>query len=581
MRVGLRSLRNICVLFIGLSVGAASAFPDSEPQSRETLTSLLDHDYPRLVVVMSFDQFRADYLTRFSDLFVPAAGAGGSVGGFRYLLEHGAFHVDAHYNHVPMHTGPGHATIMTGAAPNGSGIVGNEWLTTDCRSLNCVEDNSLRTIGGPQRPMQRGGSGPTNLLADTVCDSLRMSNNFQSKVVGIAIKDRGAILMAGHNPNGVVWYDSGIGRWVTSSYYTTGTLPKFAARANQERISERWFGKEWDYLLPKENYARSHPEGFKGAGNARGMDATFPKKLSDSSTKPDTNYFERLPYTPFANEMIFETAKMAVVDEELGADAIPDILCLSFSPNDYIGHVYGPNSAEVQDMTLRTDRYMADFLNFLRLEISGGLDSVVVVVTADHGAAPLAEYAGQGMKLDAGRYDGSLLTNAAEEALATRFPDKDTSNIVQMGEPFIYFRQSLLQERAIDAAEARKAIALRLRGMPGIFAAYTRDEIQNHQLLPSQISESVYNGFHPERSGDVLLLSKPFWYPTRNNTGSTHGTGFNYDTHVPMVFAGSMIRPGLYTKRVDVRDIAPTLSVMLGISAPASSQGVVLGDMLK
>jgi hypothetical protein len=558
----------------------ATAVAAEEIRSEQMLHSILDHDYPRLVVAISIDQFRADYLTRFSDLFLPALGANGNVGGFRYLMEHGAMFADAHYNALPLHTGPGHATIMTGASPSGSGIVANDWLTSEGRPLNCVEDPELKTIGGPQRRTQRGGSGPTNLLANTVGDELRMANNQQSKVVGIAVKDRGAILMAGHNPNAVVWYDAGIGSWVTSSYYTTGTLPRFAARANQERLSERWLGKSWDLLLPHDNYTRSAREGFPGGGNARGMPLTFPKKLSDSPTQPDANYFERLPYTPFANEMIFETAKMAVEDEELGADVIPDILCLSLSPNDYVGHIYGPNSVEAQDMTLRTDRYLADFLSFLRTAVPGGLDSVTIVLTGDHGGSPTVEYS-TSMRLDAGRFDLKQYARAAQEALAARYPDKDTSNVLQLSEPYLYFRHSLLQSRGIDIVEARKVAADTLRELPGIFAAYTRDEIAHHQLPPSRISDSVYAGFHLERSGDVMLLTKPFWYPTFNGTGTTHGSPYNYDTHVPLLFAGPNIKPGLYTQRVDVRDIAPTLSLILGITAPAFSEGVVLGDMFK
>lgn len=568
-----------CVLALAV---AQFALAETEPPVRaeQTLHSILEHDYPRLILVMSFDQLRADNLTRFSDLFLPAMGTGGAVGGFRWLMEHGAVYADAHYNHLPLETGPGHATIMTGAAPSGSGIVGNEWVTTEGRVISCVEDASLHTVGGPRRPLQRGGSGPMNLLAPTVCDELQLSNNRQSKVVGISIKDRAAILMTGHNADAAIWYDAGIGSWVTSSYYTTGTLPKFAARANQERLADKWLGKSWDYLLPKENYVRSQPEGFKGMADARGMPTTFPKKLSESSTQPDANYYQRLPYTPFGIEMIVETAKMAIEDEELGSNAVPDILCISFSPTDAIGHMYGPNSPEAEDVMLRSDRYISDLLNFIRVTISGGLDNVVIVVTGDHGVSPMVEYAQQ-VKLDAGRFELNWYVKGAQEALATRFPDKDTSNIVQLAEPYLFFRQNLLHERGIDVVEARKAVAEKMRLLPGVLAAWPREEVEHHRLPPSNMADCIYNSFQPERSGDVVFVNKPYWYPTLSYTGSTHGTTFNYDTHVPLIFAGANIKPGLYTARADVRDIAPTLSVLLGICAPACSQGVVLGEMFK
>jgi arylsulfatase A-like enzyme len=232
-------------------------------------------------------------------------------------------------------------------------------------------------------------------------------------------------------------------------------------------------------------------------------------------------------------------------------------------------------------MMLRTDRYLADLFNYLHSAVPGGLDSVLIVLTGDHGAAPVVELAKENIRLDAGRYDMKKFVGVAQDALAAHFPDKQTSNIVQVSDPYIFLRHELLRERGIDLAEARRVIAERLQNEDGISAAYTRDDIEHQRLPPSRMADAVYNGFNPQRSGDVLVLSKPYWYPTYSGTGTTHGTGFNYDTHVPMVFVGSMIKPGLYTDRSDVRDIAPTLSVLLGINAPACSQGVVLGQMLK
>lgn len=568
-----------------LAVSAAVAGPAVQAQeihsAPQTLRAVLDHDYPRLVVVMSYDQFRGDYLTRFSDLFLPAHGANGSVGGFRYLMEQGAYMADAHYSYVPTFTGPGHATILTGAGPSGTGIVANDWLTSECGRMYCVEDETLKTVGGPNRPTRRGSSSPVNLLADTVGDVLQLSNNRLSKVVGIAIKDRASILLAGHRPTAAVWFDAGVGNWVTSTYYTTGTLPAFAARANDERLADSWLGNEWNYLLPRENYRRSAPENLEGIGKARGLPGTFPKRLSEPGAAANTEYYEKLTFTPFGNEMLFQLARWAVETEELGTDAHPDLLCLNFSTNDYVGHTYGPNSPEVQDLTLRTDRQLSDFLNYLRTAIPGGLANVTIVVTADHGAAPLPEYTSSTVSMPSARVDYSVYTNAALEAIRTVHDGEVTTDIVQFGEPYMYFRQSRAKEMGLDVAAARRAIAQKLAEMPGVYAAYTRDQIENGLLPTGPFAQYIYNGFHPERSGDVLLVSRPYWYPTRSSTGTTHGSAYVYDTHVPVLFAGPNIRPGMYTNRVDVRDIAPTLSLLLGITAPAASQGRILSEILQ
>lgn len=552
----------------------------------ETLAMIMDHQHPRLVLVLSFDQLRTDYLLRYSDQFLPALGTGGSIGGFAYLMEKGAFLANAHYSHVPTFTGPGHATILTGVGPSGSGIVANDWVTSTGRTVNCVEDLSVKVVGGPMRATSRGRS-PVNLRAETVTDVLRMATNRHAKVVGIGIKDRGSILLAGHNPTAAVWFDSGSGNWVTSSYYGD-QLPAFAAEANHQRLSERWLGKSWDYLLPKQAYERSAPEKTAGAGAGRGLAPGFPKPLSEPGGNADSAYFDKLIFTPFGNELVFETGKLAIQGEELGRDGYPDILCLAFSTNDLVGHTYGPHSPEVHDLMLRTDRYLSDFLNYVKVSVPGGLDNVLVVLASDHGVAPLPDWARESMKLDADRIDGRVYTNAARQALLSHFAPQIrdsgstqiTERLVHFSEPYIMFNQPVFQELQLDQATAQRVVAEALRKERGVYMTYTRNQIENGQLPPGPIGEAVANGFHPERSGDVLLVSQPFYYPSTSTTGSTHGAAYNYDTHVPVIFAGRTIRPGLYTIRADVRDIAPTLSLLLGIGPPALSQGKIL-DILK
>lgn len=587
-----RTLR-CAVLALGLTLPVppcsfgAEAVSDPIPphgSGQRTREAVLNHRYPRLIVVISIDQLRYDYLTRFSDLFLPAFDAEGNVGGFRLLMERGAVMANAHYSHLPMFTGPGHATILTGATPSDSGIIGNDWLTSTGQSINCVGDPTVEIVGSgrPQPAGRRRGSySPRNLQAETVGDALRLSNNLQSKVVGIAIKDRGAILLTGKNPTAVVWFDSASGNWVTSTYYTTGTLPSFAERANRERLADAWVGFEWNYLLPPDAYRRSAPAGVEGAADGGGLGAGFPKKLSDPGATPDAAYWRKMTISPFGNEFVLATARLAIEEEGLGEDDVPDILALSFSTNDLVGHTWGPNSPEAQDVTLRTDRALASFFNDLRTSRPSGLGDVLIVLTADHGVAPLPNWAASAMRYEAGREMYDTFITAANEALAARFPDRNTEGLVAgFSEPYIVFNRPRMLERGIEVRAAREAVAEKLRTIGSVKAVYTRDQVATGQLHPSRISEKIANGFHHQRSGDVFVLSNPFYYPSRSKTGATHGSAYNYDTQVPILIAGPTIRPGFYTEQVDVRDIAPTLSAILGIAQPASSSGRVLTEIL-
>lgn len=546
----------------------------------ETLRSILDHSFPRLVVVIAFDQLRADLLTRFSHQFQPAFGVSGDVGGFRWLMENGATLADAHYNHVPLHTGPGHATIMTGASPRSTGIIGNSWHTSAGLSINCVGDPDTRTIGVPTGPTRRGSSSPEKLLAETVGDALKLANNRQSKVIGLGIKDRGAILLSGHNADAAVWFDSSYGKWLTSTWYTSTTLPMFAQRANENGIADRWIGATWDYLLPREAYKVSMPEGREGVGSARGLPATFPKQLSRPGAAPDQDYYNHLIFSPFGNELVFETAKLAVEYEQLGQDIYPDILTVSFSTTDLVGHSWGPHSAEMQDTIIRADRQLSNFLNFLGNYVPGGLDNVTIVLTSDHGAAPIPEWTNE-MKFPAHRVLYEDVVKAAEAALAEAFPDKQSTGTVLFADPHLRLRMPETAQRGIDVDAAAEVIAKKLPDIEGISAAYTRKQIETGALPRTRLAEAVTNGFYPPRAGDVVVLSEQFYYNSTSKTGTTHGTSFNYDTHMPCVFVGRQIKPGLYLERSDIRDIAPTLSFLLGLSPPASAEGRILSEIIR
>jgi predicted AlkP superfamily pyrophosphatase or phosphodiesterase len=550
---------------------------ERRPLPELTAKSLLDHQYPRLVVVLVFDQLRQDYLARFSHQYLPAMDAAGKPGGFRYLQEKGAHFADAHFTHIPTFTGPGHSVILTGAPLGSTGIIANDWITSGGGKINCVDDSEAVAVG---EETTKTGSSPVNLLASTVGDELKLATGNQSKVVGLAIKNRGAILLAGHNPDAAVWFDSDTGSFISSTYYAKSGLPKFAARANSERVADRWVGKAWELLLPRDQYPFAHREHVEGQGDGRQLGWGFPKKLGD---RPGKVYWDKMTFSPYGNEMLFETAKMAVQDEGLGQDAIPDLLGCSFSSNDLAGHSYGPHSTEVQDFTLRTDRQLADFFGFLQSSVEGGLDNVVIVLTSDHGVAPLPEWAAESCKLHSGRILYDAVAKAARRAVAKQFPEVPNADKLVYGyaEPYIYLNKEMFEELRLDIFTARRRVAEEIRMLEGVHSVYTRDQIENNMLPPSRVGESITNGFHATRSGDVVVTAEPFWYSSSGPLGCTHSSAYTYDTHVPVLFSGKFIQPGTYAGRVTVNDIAPTLSLLIGCEQPSSSQGRILTEMLR
>jgi len=559
------------------------AAPAASPRTENAADALVQHNYPRLAVVIVFDQFAYQYITRFSDLYQPAVARDGKVGGFRYLMEKGAWFADAHYSHIPTFTGPGHSVVMTGAPLSETGIVANSWIMPDGKSLNCVEDPQQKVIGA-DKPRARAAS-PVNLRASTVGDELRLATNNKAKVVGVAIKDRGSVLMSGHKPTACVWFDDGTGNWVTSTWYTTGTLPRFAERVNKERLADRWFSAVWDRSVAPAVYEkRCFPARPDLQGDAGGLGTGWPKRLAPpNSDTPDSKYYSRLTNSPYGVAMTFQVAEAAVEDEQLGADEIPDILNISISPTDYALHSYGPNSEEALDMAVNCDRYLSEFLNFLKTKVPGGLDSVVVAVTADHGIGPIPGLYKDAEGMQVGHVSSKAIEEAARTGLMRRVGNSTAARELLYGynEPYIYVNRVAAAARHLDPASLRSGIAEEVSKLDGVYAAFTYDQIARNQLPPSPVSELIYNGFDPKRCGDVIVILEPGWLPGSGYKGTSHGSPWPYDTHVPLLIAGKNVVPGLYTQRVDMKDLAPTLSFLLGVNAPTCARGRVLGEMLR
>ncbi|HEX2224972.1 MAG TPA: alkaline phosphatase family protein [Thermoanaerobaculia bacterium] len=532
---------------------------------------------PRLVVVISIDQLRADYLRRFEDLYLPAATAGGP-GGFRYLMERGAYYTDAHHDHFPLYTGPGHAVQLTGSPSYKSGVVSNNWFDRDLkggRRRYCVGDPESPLVGVPD-PQPDTGISPRTLRVTTVGDELEMATGRQAKVWGLAFKDRAAVLMAGHTVDGVLWFDEGTGAWVSSRYYRPdGTLPRWVNDWNAAKKIDAYFGRRWTLSVPADALKRLWAPENRHVNPPPGMGATFGAEghpVTGGVAAPGPAFYDAFTYTPFGNEYVLDTARELIRREGLGQDEVPDLLALNFSTNDYIGHAFGPDSAEVLDVSVQTDRQLSAFFQYLDKTVPGGLKNVTLVLTADHGVAPIAAEmkAASGM---GGTYSNRTLQTEAEAALVAELGAGPwTRDLVDIN---YYLDLDALRAKGVPAARAEEIVAAALRRQPGIYAAYTRTQILEGRLPDHDIARRVARSFHPKVSGDVMIVTDPFWM-SGGATGTTHGSPYTYDTAVPVIFAGFGVRPGRYTERASTLDIAPTLSDILGVLPPSGSEGRVL-----
>ena len=549
---------------------------------------------PHLTVVISIDQFRADYLRRLTDLYLPARQGDGKVGGFRYLMTQGSYFVDARYQHSPTFTGPGHAVILTGGYPYKTGIVSNDWFDKTTHSpVYCVDDPRQKVVGAAAgstaKPM-----GPLNLRSTTLGDELKLATGGAAKVVTISLKDRAAILLGGHTQDVSLWYDDAGGRWISSTAYCKdGRLPAWVETLNAEAIPDRSLGTVWTPSVSAEALARTIPPNLPPKNEPYGMGRVFPHAVGKDKIKQNYRAFT---LTPAANAYVFTTAKRAVTAERLGQHGdMPDLLALNLATNDYAGHAFGPYSPEALDISVQTDRQLADFLNFLQTTVPGGLKEVVFVVTADHGVVPNIENL-QERDITAGRVLDSAVSDAAQKALVGVFGEgdwigKDTHGklVGVYMEPYLYLNdaaisQALVSGKATSRAQIEETAARAVAALPGIYACYTRSQIMEGRLPQTDLTRHIVNGFHPKVSGDLFVVSEGLYFTDPGTPGpyiTTHGSPYAYDTHVPILIAGPGIRAGIWADPVSPADIAPTLCALLGIELPSACDGTILKSALR
>ena len=550
---------NLLVLILTLSLILGSFGCAASPAPSST----------RLVVVIVVDQFRYDFLERFKTSF--------GDGGFRRLMDQGALFTNANYNYMPTYTAPGHAAVFTGAGPAQNGIVGNNWYdrATDSERV-MVSDPDAKVVtsyGTQSYTKATKPASPRVLNSATFGDQMRLATNFRSKVVSMSYKDRSAVLPGGRNANGAYWFDASSGTFVSSDYYFR-EMPAWVNRFNSQHKPDTYFGKVWDRTLDAQAYETTQGVTTDVKGSPLGRH--FPYTVTGGEEKPGEEYYKAFQYTPFASETLADFAKAAIEGEELGADTYPDLLAISFSTPDLVGHAYGPDSEEVEDTYIRLDRVINDLLDYIDSKV--GLSKTLIAVTGDHGVSPVPRL------LSLNRQDAEVIEPArcraiVNDALKARFGGDNW--VLALVNDQVYLDRKVTVEQKADPAEAERIVANALMGVPGVAAAYTRTQILSGQLPPSPLGQRLANGFNPSRSGDVWLITKPFHFIAEGEIATTHGSGYDYDTHVPIILRGPAIQAGRYYQECSPVDIAPTLCALLGVEPPASRTGRVLAEALK
>jgi predicted AlkP superfamily pyrophosphatase or phosphodiesterase len=495
---------------------------------------------PRLVVAIIVDQFRYDYLLRFRQDY---------SSGLARLMEKGAVYTDAHYLHAATVTAVGHSTFLSGAPPSVSGIIANEWYDRDTGgSVTSVSDPATKVVGGiPNAP----GSSPHRLLVSTVTDEVKMQG-VECKVIGVSIKDRSAILPAGHMADAAYWYDPDSNNWITSTYYRAA-LPDWVGKLNDEHTARRYSEAKW---LPFD-----------------AKDDSVPPFCSMAPTA-GVRHCGSLEATPWGNEMIEDFAERAIAGEDLGHHAGVDFLTVSFSANDYVGHAVGPDDPAVRDISIRTDRLLGKLLDFV--EQRAGAGNSLIVLTADHGVAPVPEV-NQARRMPGGRLKASEVRDRIAAALTERFGPG--SWLLPSQANMLYLNWKLVSTLKLEVGEVERVAAAAARTVDHIARVYTAQELQTGAVQQDNISRAFSLGFYGPRSGDLFLLQEPYYL--FDAAGTSHGTPYAYDTQVPVLFWGPGIKPGTYAGAIAVNDIAPTLAALLGTAQPSGSIGRVLREMFE
>ena len=527
-------MKKLLALIVALSsLAAAPQAPAPKPAPPEI----------RLVLLIAVDQFRYDYLTRFRGEF---------TSGFKRLLSEGAVFTDANLEHYPTVTAIGHATMLTGATPSVSGIIGNDWFDRETNTqVQSITDTTVKPVGAPDAAT----ASPRRLLVSTLGDELKLASGAKKgsedapRVIGLSLKDRSAVMPAGRAADAAYWLDTKSGAFVSSTYYMPD-VPAWVKGFNARHVADAHLGKDWTPLSPPSVSLKQ-----------------MPKELG-------TPFYEAVFGSPFGNDLLLEFATNALTHERMGQRGVTDLMSVSFSSNDSVGHTYGPESPQVRDITIRTDRVIGQLLD--RVEKAVGLQHTLIALTADHGVAPLPENLAA-RSMPGGRIANKDLFGAIQKGLEAKYGPGEWLASTAGSSPYLNY--ALIAAKKLNPEEVRRVAAEAALAVPHVTRVYTRDQLLRGDVGDDRIGRRVVRGFNVQRSGDLEIILEPFWM--RATSGTTHGTPYNYDAHIPLVLMGPPIKAGVYSDPVALNDLAPTLATILNVQTPSGSSGRVLTEAIK
>jgi predicted AlkP superfamily pyrophosphatase or phosphodiesterase len=557
------------LLFIGLAFATLSTSAQTKKKKILTTASATTSTAlprPKLVVGIVVDQMRWDYLYRFYDRY--------QSNGFKRLLNEGFTCENTLIDYIPTVTAAGHTCIYTGSVPAIHGIAGNDYIIQATgKSMYCAGDSTVKTVGSTSTA---GEMSPRNLLTTTITDELKLATNFRSKVIGIALKDRGGILPAGHTANAAYWFDDKNGSWITSTYYMKD-LPQWLKDFNAQKLPETYLKLDWTPLYPIDTYVQTLPDDSKYEGKFKGTDApTLPVKTS-ALYKGNLGMIRS---TPYGNTLTMDMAVAAINGEQLGQHDVTDFLAVSFSSTDYVGHQFGPNSVEIEDTYLRLDRDFASFFTFLDAKLGKG--NYTVFLTADHGAAHNTAFLND-HGIPANVWDEAVIRDSLNKFLQDKY--KVEKLVINFGNYQVNFNNAKIKYAQLNKDALIKDAIDFLQKQKGV--AYAID-MRNAQTanIPEELRMRIVNGYNVEHSGIIQIILQPGWFTGHGSgdsgpTGTTHGTWNPYDTHIPLVFMGWGIPHGHLNRETHMTDIAPTIAALLHIQAPNGSIGKPIAEALK
>lgn len=541
-----------------LGGGQAYAAPAAAAASAEA--------QPKLVVVLVVDGLPSEQVQRYRDQF--------GQGGLRRMLDQGASFSNAHQAHGVTVTAVGHAAILSGAYPYQHGVIGNNWIDPVTRtSVYCTEDTAYTYIGEDTKASD--GTSPAKLRVDTLGDELRYATGNRAKVVTVSGKDRGAILLAGKTGTAYMYMDKS-GNFASSTYYMQ-SHPAWVQHYQAAKPQDRYYGKSWTPLLADSAYANDASDDFYPA--KPGVRNRFPFSYYSESGNLDADYYNRLKTGPFLDELTLDFARAAVAGENLGKNpaGVPDLLGISLSAHDYVNHAFGPESKMSHDHLQRLDRMLAGFFSYLDQRI--GMDNVVVVLTADHGFPNVPEFS-RAQHLDAQRLDGDKLIAALNQHLSEKYSVGKL--VTAWSLPNIHLDYALVEKSGLRRDEVENAAARFLLKQAGVAQVYTRTQFESGAVPDNRMGTLMRRAWNRQLSGDLMVVTNPYWYFGTGNSGTSHGSPYAYDTNVPLVIMGKRwIKPGAYGQYAEVVDIAPTLAHLLRVRPPAAAEGRVLTESLR